>query len=164
MWAATLDFPACQKVELHVDRAYISAMESSVEFFDHTADMGVRVRAPSLAELVPVATKGLYSVIGQIVCGDPLEDVLIHLQGENPEIVLRDYLARVLLLFETKQTQLLNFKRVEFDHRALLVHAESALVDHAHSVYYREVKAVTYHELAIRETPDGFEATFIVDI
>ena len=30
--------------------------------------------------------------------------------------------------------------------------------------YYREVKAVTYHELAIREIEGGFEAVYIVDI
>lgn len=41
---------------------------------------------------------------------------------------------------------------------------QTAPVDHHRSVSSREVKAVTYHELAICSTPQGYEATLIVDI
>ena len=46
----------------------------------------------------------------------------------------------------------------------LTVSADTKLVDQRLSVYDREVKAVTYHELDVRAVSNGFEATFIVDI
>ena len=53
---------------------------------------------------------------------------------------------------------------VVFDDTQLTATARMRLVNEADSSYHREVKAVTYHELAIRPIPGGYEATFIVDI
>jgi len=37
-------------------------------------------------------------------------------------------------------------------------------IDDRRSVYFREVKAITYHELEICPISGGYEATLIVDI
>jgi SHS2 domain-containing protein len=44
------------------------------------------------------------------------------------------------------------------------VRGQTRAIDMEASVLEREVKAVTYHELAIREIDAGFELTYIVDI
>jgi len=41
-------------------------MAGRYEFFDHTADVGVRVFAPTLPELVQAAGDGLYAVVGRL--------------------------------------------------------------------------------------------------
>ena len=41
-------------------------MTPGYELFDHTADIGVRVWAPSLAKLIPPASEGLYAVLGEL--------------------------------------------------------------------------------------------------
>jgi hypothetical protein len=43
-------------------------------------------------------------------------------------------------------------------------HPQARTIDAGRSVPGHEVKAVTYHELAIRPIPGGFEATYILDI
>ena len=42
-------------------------MEPSYELFDHTADIGIRAVAPTMAGLVAPAGQGLYAVIGELI-------------------------------------------------------------------------------------------------
>ena len=139
-------------------------MQPSYELFDHTADVGVRARAATLPDLVMPATEGLYSVIGQVVATDQIMDLTIERTGDNAAELLRDYLAEVLFRFEHERQRVMAARVDRFDAQCLLVHLRMAVVDDQQSAYHREVKAVTYHELAIREIPGGWEATYIVDI
>ncbi len=140
-------------------------MDSRFELFDHTADIGVRAYAPTLGGLVAPATEGLYTVIGQLVpqagAGQP---VRFEMAGDEPAVMLRDYLAEILRLFETRKQIATEIDVQEFDGERLAVAACSRPLDRQRSQYEHEVKAVTYHELRIRPVSDGFEATYIVDI
>ena len=51
-----------------------------------------------------------------------------------------------------------------FTGQALIVTVPTRSLDIRRSDLRREVKAITYHELAIRSIPGGVEATIIVDI
>ncbi len=135
------------------------------ELFDHTADIGVRAWAPSLAGLVAPATAGLYAVLGEVVPqAAAATDWRCDLRGDDPAVLLRDYLAEVLLLFDCEHRRIGHLRVLQFDGGQLQVQATADAIDSARSVLVREIKAVTYHELAIRRTADGYEATFIVDI
>lgn len=140
------------------------ALTAGFELFDHTADLGVRVRAPTLAGLVPPATEGLYAAIGDVqVAGAPAAWTRA-LAGEEPALLLRDYLAEVLHLFAAAGRRLIDVQVDEFSPRRLAVRGRAQPVDAARSALQREVKAVTYHELTVRLVAGGYEATFIVDI
>ena len=142
----------------------ISAMDASYELFDHTADMGVRVRADTLAGLIRPAAQGLYATIGELVGSVARGPLHFDESGEDRAILLRDFLSHLLLLFERDQRLLTGIEQVDFSDCRLLVEGEVAAVDQERSAFHREVKAITYHELAIREADGGFEATYIVDI
>ena len=140
---------------------------SKFELFDHTADMGIRVFAPTLPELIQPAGEALYSVIGELATSGepvPMDFDLSAPDRHDPALLLRDYLAELLLLFERDQRVVTHANVSRFDVERLTVAAQAALLDERRTIYHREVKAVTYHELAIRKTADGYEATFIVDI
>ena len=141
-------------------------MQPSYEIFDHTADAGIRIRAATLPELIPPATEGFYACIGEIAVDGEPEVFEFDRPDSNadPATLLRDYLQELLLLFETKQRRVTSIAVAAFTPKRLAVTCETALVDPARSVYYREVKAITYHELAIQAIAGGYEATIIVDI
>lgn len=139
-------------------------MEARFELFDHTADMGVRVLAPSRAALVAPAVQGLYAVLGQLAAGARSAPLPFAAAGAEAPVLLRDFLAEVLRLFETGRRMVTGTVVEVFDESRLSLTAETAEVDEARSVLEREVKAVTYHELDVRTVPGGYEATFIVDI
>ena len=75
-------------------------MEPAYDFFDHTADMGITVRAPSLDQLLTPAGDALYAAIGQLVAGDDVVSVSFDLTAESTADLLRDYLGELLILFE----------------------------------------------------------------
>lgn len=139
-------------------------MTPHYELFDHTADLGVRVRAPSLAELVPPATEAFYAVIGDVVTSDAARPWTLELRGDDPAVLLRDYLAELLHAFECGRRRLTDVHAGEFTSERLVVSGQMRATDPTASDFEREIKAVTYHELAIRPIADGYEATYIVDI
>ncbi|MEK6676897.1 MAG: archease [Planctomycetota bacterium] len=143
---------------------YRSVVTPRFELFDHTADMGIRAFASTLAELVDVAVAGLYATIGELTAAGGAEKISYDRTGLNSAELLRDLLAEVLLLFELKHRKVTGATAEEFSENHLRVTLSVAEVDFEKSVFFREVKAVTYHELDIRLVDGGYEATFIVDI
>ena len=143
-------------------------MEPSFELFDHTADIGIRARAATLPELATVAGDGLYGVIGNLVpacgaAGEPRESK-IELYHADTAVLLRDYLDELLVLFDRDHRCATSIVIQTFDDTNLVARIHTQLVDRERSVYHHEVKAITYHELDIREIPGGYEATLILDI
>lgn len=139
-------------------------MAARFELFDHTADVGVRAFAPTREELIAPCTEGLYAVIGDLAVAGPGDAHEIVIHGDDPAVLLRDYLGEVLYLFDHELRRLDDLTVREFSDVQLVVSATSLQVDPARCRLEREVKAVTYHELALRPTTEGFEATYIVDI
>jgi SHS2 domain-containing protein len=139
-------------------------VKARFELFDHTADMGVRVVAPSRAALVEPAVQGLYAVLGQLVAGAGSEPLPFAATDAEVPVLLRDFLADMLRLFETRRRMVTAVRVDTFDESRLSLTAETADVDESRSVLEREVKAITYHGLDVRTVPGGYEATFIVDI
>jgi len=139
-------------------------VEPSFEIFDHTADAGLRIRAATPAGLLRPAAEGLYAIIGELVPADRWSRKTFEFEGSDASILLRDYLAELLLTFERDGRIASADDVTGFDDRRLNVTVRLAPVDPKRTVYHHEVKAITYHELAIRTIPGGYEATVIVDI
>ena len=139
-------------------------MQPSYTIFDHTADAGLRIVAPTLPELLEPAARGLYAIIGHLVAGAGQDSVHFNLRGGDAPVLLRDYLDELLVLFDRDTTMATALTVHGFDENRLVVHAETAAVDKKRSALHHEVKAITYHELDIRAIPGGYEATIIVDL
>ncbi|TWT43887.1 hypothetical protein RAS1_02870 [Phycisphaerae bacterium RAS1] len=134
------------------------------ELLDHTADLGVRVTAPTFLALLPVAVEALYATIGDVRPGAVVGRERLEYQGSDLAALFRDFLADLLYRFETRSEVAVRIEPLAFSSGRLAAEATFAAVDVQTSELEREVKAVTYHELALRETPGGVEAHFIVDI
>jgi SHS2 domain-containing protein len=139
-------------------------MDPAFELFDHTADMGIRVRAASLPELLAPARDGLYAVIGDLQATGPSEPVFLDLTGEDAAGLLRDYLAEVLTVFDRDARIVTAVDAATFTQHHLTATLITAKLDNDRSALHREVKAITYHGLDVYSIPDGYEATLIVDI
>jgi len=134
------------------------------EICEHTADLGIRVRAGTLAEVFADAVRGLTAVI----CDDPatIRPVVTEsfaVAGTDPTWLLFDWLSEVHAAFEVRRL-LVHDVQVVVEPQGLRATARGEHYDPARHVLAHEVKAITQHELDVRQTSDGWEAFFIVDI
>ncbi len=134
------------------------------EIFDHTADLGLRIRAPSLEELLIDAARGLFSVmVADLATVRPVEEAAFRIDGENVEELLHDWLAELLFTFHVRRLVLAEF-RVRVDAAGMTATARGEPIDPARHAIEVEVKAVTWHGLKVERRPDGWFAEVIVDI
>lgn len=143
---------------------YIGLVDASYELFDHTADMGLRIRAGSLDGLLEPASRALYAAIGSLVPGDERRERRLTLADGTAADLLRDFLTELLVAFERESLMVAAVKHASFTDARLDAELVMSKVRVDQSSLEREVKAITYHELEIRPIPGGVEATIIVDI
>jgi SHS2 domain-containing protein len=134
------------------------------ELFEHTADLGLRAAAPDLDTLFAEAAACLFTaVVEDISTVRPTTAVRIELAGSDTEFLLFDWLKELLYRFDADH---LLFGRFEVRVRAdgLTATAWGEPLDPARHLLNHEVKAITYHELKVERTGDGWLAEVIVDI
>jgi SHS2 domain-containing protein len=134
------------------------------ELFEHTADLGLRVRAPDLDTLFAEAAACLFTaVVEDLGTVRPDRDVRIEVAGDDREYLLFDWLKDLLLRFDADHMLFSRFKVMVRDD-GLSGTAWGEPFDPVQHVLSHEVKAITYHELKVEPTPDGWLAEVIVDI
>jgi SHS2 domain-containing protein len=136
----------------------------SYETFEHTADLGLRVRADDLNALFADAARGLFSMI--VVDLDtvrPVESVTIAVPGQPSELLLFDWLNELLYIYDVRRLLLCAFD-VHVTAEGLEATARGEPIDPARHVLDHEVKAITYHGLKLERQPGGWLAEVIVDI
>jgi SHS2 domain-containing protein len=134
------------------------------ETFEHTADLGLRVRAPDLDTLFAEAGLALFSVLvddlGTVAARERQE---IHLKGDDRVFLLFDWLNELLYRFETKHWLFSRFEvRVTEDGLEGVAYGEP--LDRSRHELAHEVKAITYHGLRVEKEGNEWLAEVIVDI
>jgi SHS2 domain-containing protein len=151
--------PFCGEPRQRIERGNIM-----FEVFDHTADLGLRVRADDLNSLFAEAARALMSVIvSNPDAVEPRDVLAVEIKGRDREYLFVDWLDELLFLFESKR-----FLASRFD-VAVAADGVSAAVrgepyDAARHTLAHEVKAVTYHGLTVEQTESGWLAEVILDI
>jgi SHS2 domain-containing protein len=134
------------------------------ELFEHTADLGLRVRAASLDTLVAEAAACLFSaVLEDIGSIRPAQSVTIELAGSDREFLLFDWLRELLLRFDADHMVFGQFE-VSVREDGLTGVARGEPLDPARHLLAHEVKAITYHELKVVRDGNEWLAEVIVDI
>lgn len=135
----------------------------SFEYFDHAADLGIRVAAPSLPELFAAALSAVMNWIGPAPHGAE-RDVEVRLEEEDLEGLLVRWLQEALYVFQQRRTYVTGVKRLELDGTRLDGVLVGRLWDEEDRKRFSEVKAVTYHKLEVRREDSGWCARIVLDI
>ena len=136
------------------------------EFFEHTADLGLRIRAPDLDTLFAEAARAMFAaIVADLATVQPACEVQVQLQlqGNELDYLLFDWLKALLYRFDVEH---LLFGRFEVHVTAdgLTGKAGGEPLDRSRHDLEHEVKAITYHGLRVEQTEDGWLAEVIVDI
>lgn len=132
------------------------------EYFEHTADVGIRAWGATLDEAFAEAARGLIAQMVDVSKATAVGEARIDVEAESLERLLFHFLDDVLDLFYTK---LWVFSTIDVrldDDRRLVATLQGEAYDAARHGHIHEVKAMTYHGLEVRRAPP--EVRVIVDI
>lgn len=134
------------------------------ETFDHTADLGLRIRAADLNTLFAEAGRALFSaLVEDLDAVAPRQQLDLTIADSDREYLLFDWLKELLYRFEVEHLLLTRFS-VNVGADGLQGSAWGEPFDPQRHELAHEVKAITYHGLRVEQTPDGWLAEVIVDI
>ncbi len=127
---------------------------------EHTADFALDAWAPDLPGLFEQAARGMYALEGVRLQPGERASHHLELRALDTESLLVSFLSELLYLGEQHGLGFDTFDihlEGEDGLRAELGGAPIAHLD-------KEIKAVTYHNLAIRRTPRGLEVSLVFDV
>lgn len=134
------------------------------ETFDHTADIGLRITAPTLAALLAEAGRGLSSlIVANLSEVQPVEERTIHVAGKEPDYLLFDWLAELVYLLDREHLVFSQFD-VKLSESGISATCRGERLDRTRHQLEHEVKAVTYHDLKAEQVENGWCAEVILDI
>jgi SHS2 domain-containing protein len=134
------------------------------ETFDHTADLGLRIRAADLDTLFVESAEALFcAIVEDLATVRPEHALDIQVTGDDREYLLYDWLKELLYHFDAEHLLFSRFEaHVTAEGMTGRVWGES--LDRSRHELSHEVKAITYHGLKVEQTADGWLAEVIIDI
>jgi SHS2 domain-containing protein len=134
------------------------------EIFEHTADLGIRVRADSQDALFADAARGLFTVmVTNLDAVQTVEEVRVELSGDNIEELLHDWLAELLYTFHARRLVLAVFD-VKVGSAGLSATARGEPIDPSRHDIDAEVKAITWCGLKVERKGEEWTAEVVVDV
>ncbi|MEM5880890.1 MAG: archease [candidate division WOR-3 bacterium] len=135
-----------------------------IEFIEHTADIGIIIRASSLNEVFEKAGYGMFKIIcenlEEVECKEIIEGEII---AENLIDMLYLFLEKLLFEFDTKAIILKCFD-VIIENNKLTYKAKGEIYNSKKHKIGTGIKSPTYHKMEIKNENGGFIAFIIFDV
>ena len=131
---------------------------------EHTADVGFEAFGSTREEAFVNAARALTYLIVELETIDPGEEVTVQVQGTDPASLLVNWLSELLFLHDAEGWLFRDFEIQSLQDDALSALARGEKFQRSKHQAKMLVKAVTYHQLALEETPRGWRAQVYVDI
>ena len=131
---------------------------------DHTADIGLHIFGADPGDLFTTAARALFDIMTDASLVKATQTILLRVEGLDWPDLMVNWLRELLYLWSGKD--LLVQKTIIREIESQRIVAE-IIVDpfdpHRHSVT-TEIKAVTYHQIAVGRQLTGWEAKIILDV
>lgn len=138
-------------------------MATGWEHFPHAADMGLRGRGATLAEAFEQAALALTALIADPATVRPLDCVTIECESRDRELLLAEWLNRLVYEMATRRMLFSRFA-VQLDDARLRGCAWGEPIDPARHQPAVEVKGATYTALRVAPEAGGWVAQTVVDV
>ena len=141
-----------------------------IEYLDHPADVKFRVRGRTIEEAFGYAARAMFGVMIDPDTAATIESIRtieIDLSADDCKDLLYDFLSELLYLFEVEEIVFGRFdvgqiEQVRGGYR-LMAHVSGEPIDRARHRFEVGVKAVTFHDMAIERTDEGYMVQVLVD-
>jgi SHS2 domain-containing protein len=134
------------------------------EFLDHTGDIGLKVWSSTLGGLFTQAAEGLFSVITDFKNISPKKKIDVSLEAVNDLELLVRWLNHLNFLFSAEGILIRQFGKLEIKNYQLKTTVLGEMFNPEKHEIYREIKAVTYHQLILEQQDKNWFAQLIFDL
>ena len=144
------------------------SQQKQYEYLEHTADIKFLAYGNTLEEVFENAALAMFNVMIDTgkVSGETARE--ISLKSPDLEYLLVDWLSELLYLFEVDEIVFRKFQvkeiRDEGNEYSITARASGEKFYPESHPFETEIKAVTYNQLEIEKTADGWKAQVVVDI
>jgi SHS2 domain-containing protein len=130
------------------------------------ADAAFEATGSDLAEVLTAAARALFSIIVDIESVAPTATREITVWADSEEELLYDWLSELVFFKDVQRELYCNFEVSVTSGEMLRLQAtiKGDSVDNLTGRMLTDVKAITYHKLAIEKTETGLKATVVVDL
>ncbi len=132
----------------------------SFEEIDHTADRAFRVSGRDMAGLLENAARAMRALDGARTANAAPKMREVEVKGIDRESLLVNWLNEILYIEQAHRLTCEQFHIYELGDYHLHARVEIRKCDRSHT----QIKAVTFHNLRIRQIPEGLEAEVVVDV
>jgi SHS2 domain-containing protein len=146
----------------------LSSAPDWLEEIDHTGDIGLRVTASSLPQLFERAALGMCRVLFDVDAVQDATDTPVSVEGRDREALMVHWLSEINYRHTVQHHLFCGFDVASIDETTdgftlTATASGEPLAPDRHTVY-TEIKAITFHGMAIRETSDGWTVQVIFDM
>lgn len=130
---------------------------------EHTGDIGIEIEADSRAELFRHAAIAIARLMADTAGVRLLESRHLSIPGTGDADLMHDMLSALLQTFLV-HSFIWSAAKVDEDAGGLKVHLKGERFDPSRHEFFQEIKAVTYHELSVRNADGRWFARLIFDV
>lgn len=130
------------------------------EEIEHTADWAFRAYGQNLRELFVNAATSLFALQGSLTDASPTVTREVQIEGVDRETLLVNWLNELLYLQETQHETYDRFEIFDLSETQL----RAQIHGKPRGKIEKVIKAATFHDLEIKQTNEGWEATIVVDV
>ena len=134
------------------------------EVLDHTADIGLIVYGEDLNTLFENAGEAFFHLITDLKKVRRRVEKRIEIKGEDLERLMVDWLSELLYLYDVENLLFKGFKVESVGEGGLKARVKGEPFQEGLHVIKTGVKAVTYHQIEVREENGGWRAQIIFDL
>ncbi len=132
--------------------------------FSHTADLGILIRGNSFKELFRHAGMALMEQLVDNKAPETGNRIEISVSGNDPADLMVKWLSEILYLFEGEGLVVTGIYINSINRNKISANLTAMEYDTRHHEYLREIKAVTYHQIEVKEKRGLWTAKVIFDL
>jgi SHS2 domain-containing protein len=139
-------------------------MKKPYTLLDHTADLRIRITGDSQAALFQNAGLALADLICDPETLTPGETIRIDIVGDDPADLMVNYLRELLYQWTGKEKLINMVDILDMSDDCLSARIHTTRYQSDQHTILTEIKAVTYHQIAVEPTDEGWQAIVVLDI
>ena len=142
----------------------VSGVGRKYEFIEHTADLGFRAYGDNLEELFAHAGEAFFEAVVGLETIEERIERSFKTEADALDDLMVNWLDELLYVHDTEGFVFKRFEIKTIKENRLEAIASGEVLDPGRHEIRAGIKAVTYHQLYVKEKDGGWEAQVIFDI